>query len=82
MKKLLTKTIQVISVATLFVGLTGTANAGTTYYVYKKGSTSTCDISTKSPDKYKRGSKYQLVGSDSTRSGVKKQGQKMGCSSF
>lgn len=77
--KFLSKTLAVLAIT---ASLVSTANAGTTYYVYKKGSSSECDISTKGPSQYNRGSKWALVGSDSTRSGAKKAGKNAGCSSF
>lgn len=82
MKKVLNTGVKLVSAIVLFAGVSATASASTTYYVYQKGSTSTCDISTKGPSDYNRGSKYHLVGTDTTRSGVKKQGKRAGCSSF
>lgn len=81
MKKLIKTSIKAVSVAAMVAGVAMPAFAGT-YYVYKKGSSSTCDISTKSPSSYNRGSKYRMVARDSTRSGAKKKGQSAGCSSF
>lgn len=64
------------------VSVTNTANAKTEYHVYKKGSSSTCDISMKSPDKSGKSSSWKYIGKDSTRSGAKKIGKSVGCSSF
>lgn len=77
--KFISKSLAAIAIT---VSLVSIANAGATYYVYKKGSSSECDISTKGPGQYNRGSKWALVGSDSTRSGAKKIGKNAGCSSF
>ena len=76
------KIISKALIAICFTTIVSTASAGTTYHVYKKGSSSTCDISTKSPDKFNKGSKWTPIASDSTRSGAKKKGKKLGCSSF
>lgn len=82
MNNLVKTSIKAASAIAMIAGFTMSASAGTTYYVYKKGSSSTCDISTKAPSDYNRGSKYHMVASDSSRSGAKKKGQSAGCSSF
>lgn len=82
MKTVSQKSLFTLSAAALLAGLSSVAFADTTYYVYQKGDSSTCDISTKGPSDYNRGSSYHLVGSDSTRSGAKSEGEKAGCSSF
>ncbi|MCO4762499.1 MAG: hypothetical protein KC502_13395 [Myxococcales bacterium] len=59
----------------------GTAFAGTKYYVYKKKGTNKCEITTRDQAKFKRakGSSWQFVGVDSTRSGAKKIAKGAGC---
>lgn len=74
-----------ICLATLIaaaIGFTTQANAKTEYHVYKKGSSSKCDISVKSPDKSGKSSSWQFIGKDTTRSGAKKIGKNIGCCSF
>lgn len=73
---------QVLAAGALIASASTVAHAGTSYYVYQKGSSSTCDISTKNESQYNRGSSYHLLGSDSTRSGAKKIGSNAGCTSF
>lgn len=73
---------QLLSAGALIASVSTIAHAGTSYYIYQKGSSSTCDISTKDESQYNRGSSYHLLGSDSTRSGAKEIGEDAGCASF
>lgn len=81
MKTLWINSIKTIAAFAVLAGVSMSANA-TEYYIYQKGSSSTCDISTKGPDDYNRGSKYHLLGSDSSRGDAKEIGEDAGCTSF
>ena len=72
-------TVAVSLVAML--AMTGSAFAGTEYHVYKKKGTSKCEITTRTPDKFRKakGSSWKFIGKDSTRSGAKKIFKSNGC---
>lgn len=57
------------------------AYAGTKYYVYKKKGTSKCEITMRDQAAFKKakGSSWQFVGVNSTRSGAKKIAKGAGC---
>jgi len=62
--------------------MTGAAFGKTYYHVYKKKKTTKCEITTRTPDQFRKakGSSWKFLGKDTTRSGAKKKyWSKNGC---
>ena len=73
------KLTSILALTMLFGTLATPAQAGTDYHVYIKDGE--CTIETRDPDTFKkqRGSSWEYIGKDTTRSGAKKIAKNAGC---
>lgn len=74
-----TSTLAKLALATVIGAASMSATAKTEYHVYIKNGS--CEIDMRTPSEWKkaRGSSWQYIGKDSTRSGAKKIKDKAGC---